>query len=182
MGKEVGFARQEKKASANKSSAKEIGVGLFGYGFIKKTHTNALKKIPYIYWLPVIPKLVSVCGSREEGVREAAARYGYDHYTTDWKELVTDPQVDVFDNVGPNNLHAEPCIAAAKAGKHVICEKTLARSAEEAKRMWGAVKAASVKPCADSAIALFRQFAWRKRCLTPVSWGEIDHFRVSYQE
>ncbi len=183
MDKEVGFVSQGKVTGADKSNAKELGVGLLGYAFMGKAHTNALKKIPYIYWPPtVLPKLVSICGFREEGVREAAMRYGYDHYTTDWRELVADPEVDVFDDVGPNNLHAEPCIAAAKAGKHVICEKPLARNAQEAKRMWNAVRAAKVKHMCGFNYRFVPAIRLAKEMLDAGELGEIYHFRASYQQ
>ena len=181
--KEVGFVGQGKVTGADASKAKKLGIGLLGYAFMGKAHTNAFKKIPYIYWPPTaIPELVSVCGSREEGVREAAARYGYDHYTTDWRELVADPEVEVFDNVGPNNLHAEPCIAAAKAGKHVLCEKPLARSAEEAKKMWDAVKATSVKHMCGFSYRFVPAIRLAKEMLDAGELGEIYHFRASYQQ
>ncbi|HDL86705.1 MAG TPA: Gfo/Idh/MocA family oxidoreductase [Candidatus Acetothermia bacterium] len=183
MAKEVGFVNQGKATGGDASNAKEIGIGLLGYAFMGKAHTNAFKKIPYIYWPPAaIPKLVSVCGSHEDGVREAAARYGYDHYTTDWRKLVTDPEVDVFDNVGPNNLHAEPCIAAAKAGKHVLCEKPLARNAREAKSMWDAVREASVKHMCGFSYRFVPAIRLAKEMLDAGELGEIYHFRASYQQ
>ena len=183
MGKDVGFIGLGRVTGEDASKAKEIGVGLLGYAFMGKAHTNAFKKIPYIYWPPAaIPKLVSICGSREEGVREAAARYGYDHYTTDWKELASDPQVEVFDNVGPNHLHAEPCIAAAKAGKHVLCEKPLARNAQEAKRMWDAVEAAKVKHMCGFNYRFVPAIRLAKEMIESGELGEIYHFRASYQQ
>ena len=76
---------------------------------------------------------------------EAARRFGYEKYTTDWREQVNDPDVQLFDNGGPNDAHAEPCIAAAEAGKHIFCEKPLGRTAEESKAMLDAVNKAGVK-------------------------------------
>ena len=81
-----------------------------------------------------MPRLVAIAGRNEEAVAEAARRYGYERYYTDWRELVADPDVQLFDNGGPNNLHAEPSIAAAEAGKHVFCEKPLGRTADESTR------------------------------------------------
>src|SRR5260370_5140360 len=78
-----------------------------------------------------MPRLVAICGGDEPAVAEAARRYGYESYTTDWKRLVRDERIQLFDNGAPNNLHAAPTIAAAEAGKHVICEKPLGRTAEE---------------------------------------------------
>jgi predicted dehydrogenase len=124
----------------------EIGVGMLGYAFMGKAHTNGYKKIPYlIYPPPAIPRLIAIAGRDEEGVAEAARRYDYDSYYTDWRKILEDDRVQLFDNTGPNNVHAEPCIAAAGAGKHVFCEKPLARTAEEAQGMLDAVEKAGVK-------------------------------------
>src|SRR3954466_9536668 len=93
----------------------EVGVGMFGYAFMGKAHTNAYKKLPYmIYPPPAIPRLVAIAGRDEGAVREAARRYGYDKYYLDWRDMLKDPGVQLFDNGGPNYLHAEPCIAAAQ--------------------------------------------------------------------
>ena len=87
----------------------------------------------------------SIAGRDEEAVAEAAGRYGFERHVTDWRELVADPEVELFDNGGPNNLHAEPTIAAAEAGKHVFCEKPLGRTADESYEIWQRVAAAGVK-------------------------------------
>jgi len=126
--------------------APEVGVGMLGYAFMGKAHSNAYKKIPYmVYPPPAIPKLIAIAGRNEEAVAEAARRYGYEGYYTDWREMLKDDRIQLFDNGGPNNIHAEPCIAAAQAGKHLFCEKPMARSAEEAKMMWDAAEKAGVK-------------------------------------
>ena len=123
-----------------------IGVGVLGYSFMGKAHSNALKTLPYmIYPPPAIPELVAICGRDAGAVAEAARRYGYARHYTDWRDLIDDERVQLFDNGGPNDVHAEPCIAAAAAGKHVICEKPLARNAEEAATMLAAVRDAGVK-------------------------------------
>ena len=76
---------------------------------------------------------------------EAAERYGFERWTTDWQELVADPAIGLLDNLGPNSLHAEPTIAAAEAGKHVVCEKPLGRDADESFEIWRRVAATGVK-------------------------------------
>lgn len=125
---------------------KEIGIGMLGYGFMGKAHTNALKKIPYIFWEPALkPKLVAIAGRTEEKVRNAAIQYGYEGYYLDWQEMVQDPRIELFDNVAWHSAHAESCIAAAEAGKHVLCEKPLATNAGDAKRMRDAAVKAGVK-------------------------------------
>ena len=100
----------------------EIGVGLLGYAFMGKAHSNAYKTLSYMTWPPpLMPQLVTIAGRNEAAVAEAARRYGFSDHVTDWKAIVADDRVQLFDNAGPNNLHAEPTIADAEAGKHVIC-------------------------------------------------------------
>ena len=111
---------------------REIGVGMLGYAFMGRAHANGYRKLSYMAWPPPLqPRLVSIAGRDEAAVAEAAQRYGFERHVTDWRELVADPDVQLFDNGGPNNLHAEPTIAAAEAGKHVFCEKPLGRTADE---------------------------------------------------
>ena len=144
MSKETGFTSMA--GAAAEGEAPEVGVGMLGYAFMGKSHSNAYKTLPYMmYPPPAVPKLVSVSGRSASGVAEAAKRYGYAKYTTDWRDQVNDPEVQLFDNGGPNDTHAEPCIAAAEAGKHVLCEKPLSRSPEESKAMLDAVDEAGVK-------------------------------------
>ena len=109
--KQVGFVTMG--ASAGGKKIKEIGVGMLGYAFMGKAHSNAYRKIQYMTWPPpLMPRLVAICGRDEAALAEAARRYGYETYTTDWKRLVQDDRIQLFDNGGPNNLHAAPTIAA----------------------------------------------------------------------
>jgi predicted dehydrogenase len=158
-----------------------IGVGMLGYAFMGKAHANGYKKLSYMAWPPpLMPRLVSIAGRDEQAVSAAARRYGFERYVTDWRELVADPEVELFDNGGPNNLHAEPTIAAAEAGKHVICEKPLGRDAAESHEIWQRVEAAGVvHMCAFNyrfvpAVRLARQL------LEAGDLGEIHHFRGRY--
>ena len=128
------------------AEAPELGIGMLGYAFMGKAHTNAFKKIPYMMYPPVaIPRLVGIAGRNEAAVNAAAQRYGYEQAYTDWRDMIANDDIQVFDNGGPNDAHAEPCNAAAAAGMHVFCEKPLARTAEEAKSMLDAVESAGVK-------------------------------------
>lgn len=125
---------------------KPVGIGLLGYGFMGKAHSNALRTIPYIFWPSNYrPELVAICGRTEASVREASVRYGYGRYATDWRPLLEDESIQVFDNVGPDDTHVEPTLAAIAAGKHVICEKPLALGAADAERMRAAAEEAGVK-------------------------------------
>ncbi len=163
------------------TDAPEIGVGMLGYAFMGKAHANALKKLPYmIYPPPAVPKLAAIAGRSEAKVREAARRYGFARAYTDWRAILDDPEVQVFDNAGPNDLHAEPNIAAAQAGKHVISEKPLGRNAEECKLMWEAVKKARVK----HQVAFNYRFVPAVRLIRNLidagKLGRIYHFRAAY--
>jgi predicted dehydrogenase len=158
-----------------------IGVGMLGYAFMGKAHSNAYRKLAYMTWPPpLMPRLVAIAGRDEAAVSEAARRYGYDGYVTDWRRLVGDDRIQLFDNAGPNNLHAEPTIAAAEAGKHVICEKPLGRDAAESYETWQRVHATGVKHmCAFNyrfvpAVRLARQI------IEAGEIGDITHFRGAY--
>src|SRR2546421_8806001 len=115
----------------------DIGIGMLGYAFMGKAHSNAFKKLAYITWPPpLVPRLVGISGRNAEAVGEAAERYGYEYATSDWHELVADDRIGLFDNGGPNSLHAEPTLPAADAGQHGGWEKALGRGAGEAYASW----------------------------------------------
>src|SRR3954449_228916 len=105
-----------------------IGVGMLGYGFMGKAHSNGYKTLAYMTWPPpLMPQLVGIAGRNEEAVAGAARRYGFAEYVTDWRALISDDRIGVFDNSGPNKFHAEPTIAAGEGGEHGIWEKALRR-------------------------------------------------------
>jgi predicted dehydrogenase len=158
-----------------------IGIGMLGYAFMGKAHANAYKKISYITWPPpLMPRLVSIAGRNEEAVAAAATRYGFERYVTDWRELVADPDVGLFDNGGPNNLHAEPTIAAAEAGKHVICEKPLGRTAEESYEIWQSVEKTGVKHMTAFNYRFVPAVRLARQMIDAGELGELYHFRGRY--
>jgi predicted dehydrogenase len=176
---EVGFVTMGKARGGGE--VKPIGVGMLGYAFMGKAHSNAYKTLAYMTWPPpLMPQLVAIAGRNEDAVAEAAERYGFAGYVTDWRTLVSDDRVQLFDNSGPNNLHSEPTIAAAEAGKHVICEKPLGRDAAESFETWQRVAAAGVKHmCAFNyrfvpAVRLARQI------IESGELGDVQHFRGAY--
>jgi predicted dehydrogenase len=176
----VGFVRMG-EATGPIGEIPSLGIGMLGYAFMGKAHVNAYKKMPYFFWPPpATPRLVAIAGRSESALAEAARRYGFERHFTDWRRLIEDEDVQVLDNGGPNDMHAEPCIAAAEAGKHVICEKPLGRTAAESKSMLDAVEKAGVKHvCAFNyrfvpAVRLARQIIDRG------DLGQIYHFRARY--
>ena len=176
---QVGFVTMAGKKA--EGDIPEIGIGILGYAFMGKAHTNGYKKLPYmVYPSPAIPKLVAISGRNEEAVAEAAKRYGYSKYYTNWKDMIADDEVQLFDNSGPNILHVEPSIAAVKAGKHVICEKPLARNAKEAGELLNAAEKAGVKHMTAFNYRFVPAIRQAYNLISSGALGEIYHFRAQY--
>ncbi|MFN8377427.1 MAG: Gfo/Idh/MocA family oxidoreductase [Anaerolineae bacterium] len=179
MSDQVGFTSMA--GARAEGDAPEIGIGMLGYAFMGKAHSNAYLKLPYMMYPPVaIPRLVAICGRNEEAAREAAKRFGYEGYYTDWRKMLENPAVQVFDNGGPNNAHAVPTIAAVEAGKHVFCEKPLARTAEEAWGMLDAVKKADVQHMVAYNYRFVPAIVQARRLIESGALGKIFHFRGVY--
>lgn len=177
--KSSSFTSQASDTSAG--DAPEIGIGILGYAFMGKAHSNAFKTIPYMMYPPAaIPKLVGIAGRNEAAVKGAAKRFGYENAYTDWRDMLENDDIDVFDNGGPNNAHAEPCIAAAEAGKHVFCEKPLGRTAEESKSMLDAVTKAGVKHMVAFNYRFVPAIMQAKKLIESGKLGRIYHWRAVY--
>ena len=176
---EVGFTnRQGARAT---SEIPRIGVGMLGYAFMGKAHSNAYRTLAYMTWPPpLVPELVTIAGRTQEAVAEAAHRYGFADHVTDWEAIVADDRIGLFDNVGPNDLHAAPTIAAAEAGKHVICEKPLGRDADESYETWQRVQAAGVKHMCAFNYRFVPAVRLAREMIEAGELGEILHFRGSY--
>src|SRR5260221_4394938 len=104
------------------SEAPPIGVGMLGYAFMGKAHSNAYKTLPYMMYPPVaIPELVAICGRDRKHVEEAQKRYGYRKHYTDWKKMLDDKEVQLFDNGGPHDRPSQPFTPPATAGEQDVC-------------------------------------------------------------
>src|SRR4051794_17015576 len=156
-----------------------IGVAMLGYAFMGKAHSRALRALRNLD-VPLRPELVSISGRDAQALEEARAREGWAEAVTDWRDQVADERVAVFDNGGPNAVHAEPTIAAARAGKHVLCEKPLGRTPDESHEMWQeAARAGVVHMCGFNyrfvpAVRLAREL------LEAGELGDVVHFRARY--
>jgi predicted dehydrogenase len=158
-------------------------VGLVGYNFMGRAHSNAWRQAPRFLDLAADLRMKTICGRDRRKVRAAAVKLGWERAATDWRELIADDEIDVIDICTPNDSHAEIAIAAAQAGKAVLCEKPLARNLAEAERMLCAAKRARVPNmvCHNyrrvPAIGLARQM---------ITGGEIGdgiyHFRARYAQ
>src|SRR5919106_5798634 len=127
---------------ARRVNMKTLNIGLVGYGFMGRTHSNAYLQAPRFFELPYRPVLKAVAARNADRVKAFAANWGYESYETDWRTLVERKDIDVIDIASPNDTHQEIAIAAAKAGKMVMCEKPLGRNANEAEAMVAAVESA----------------------------------------
>lgn len=162
---------------------RELRIGLLGYGFMGKCHSHAFKVIPYIYpEANILPRLLILCGRNEERVRREAARYGFVEYCSDWQDLVRDERVDIFDNCGPDPVHPEPCIAALESGKHVICEKPLAVSVDDARKMRDAAKKATGKAMCVFNYRFFPAVRLARDLITSGRLGKVYHMQVIYSQ
>jgi len=121
-----------------------LNIGLIGYGFMGKAHSNAWRQAPRFFDLGADLRLKTLCGRDKTSVRKAAKKFGWDAAETDWRRVVDDRAMDVVDICTPNDSHCEIAIAAADAGKAILCEKPLARTVAEAEAMVGAVKKVGV--------------------------------------
>src|ERR1043165_4330750 len=123
---------------------KPLRIGLIGYGFMGRTHSNAFRKVSNFFDLDYEPVLSAICARDEEKAKGFAAKWGWQSVECDWRKLVERDDIDLIDIGSPNNTHAEIAIAAAKAGKMILCEKPLSMDAEEGLKMVKAVEKAGV--------------------------------------
>jgi len=162
---------------------KPLRVGMVGYAFMGAAHSHAWRTAPRFFDLPLAPELAAVAGRNPEGVRAAAAKYGWDSVETDWRALIERDDIDLIDICTPGNTHAEIAIAALESGKHVLCEKPLANSVAEAERMTAAADAAAGRNVYSMCGFSYRRtpaLALAKRMVAEGRLGQIRHVRAQY--
>ncbi|WP_204517209.1 Gfo/Idh/MocA family oxidoreductase [Brevibacillus fulvus] len=159
---------------------KPIRVGMIGYKFMGKAHSHALRDLPFFFEPAGVPVLQAIAGRDEAALKQSAEKMGWSSYETDWRRLIERDDIDLIDIVTPNHTHAEMAIAAAQAGKHVLCEKPLARSVAEARQMRDAVNKAGVihMICHNYRFAPAVQFA--KKLIEQGRLGKIYHIRATF--
>lgn len=163
------------------SAKKVINVGLVGYQFMGKAHSNAFRQVTKFF--PDVDfeiRLKALCGRHEERVASAAEKFGFESYETDYRKLLERSDIDLVDVVTPGNTHAEIAIAAADAGKMVICEKPLANTVAEAEAMVAAVKRNNVPNAVCFNYRRIPAIALVKKMIEEGRLGHIYHFRGVY--
>ena len=162
------------------AAKKTLNIGLVGYGFMGRTHSNAFLQAPRFFDLPFRPALTAVCARNMDRVRGFAENWGYASIESDWRTLVDRKDIDLVDIASPNDTHAEIAIAAAKAGKMVLCEKPLGRTADEARSMVDAVEAAGVSNMVWYNYRRVPAVTMLKNLLQEDRFGRIFHYRSQF--
>ena len=158
----------------------DVNVALIGYAFMGRAHSNAYRQVAPFLSPRLTPRLKVLCGRDAKAVKGAAAKLGWEETATDWREVVSRPDIDIVDVSTPGDSHAEIAIAAAQAGKVVLCEKPLANTVKDAKAMLAAVKKAGVlnMVCHNYRRAPAVQLA--KQLIARGDLGKIYHYRGTY--
>ena len=159
---------------------RELRIGLVGYGFMGRAHSNAFLQAPRFFDLPMKPVLKAVAARNEARLKAFAANWGYESYETDWRQLVARKDIDLIDIASPNDTHHEIAIAAAKAGKMVMCEKPLGRNAREAAEMVAAIEKAGVPNTVWYNYRRVPAVTMIKQLLDERKFGRIFHYRASF--
>jgi predicted dehydrogenase len=159
---------------------KPLNVGLIGYGFMGRAHSNAFRKVSNFFDLDYEPVLKAIC-ARDGGKAKAfAERWGYQSVETDWKQLIARNDIDIIDICTPNNTHAEIAIAAAKAGKMIMCEKPLSMDGPEGEKMVAAVEKAKVPNMVWYNYRRIPAVTLAKKLIDEGKLGRIFHYRAKF--
>jgi len=159
---------------------KTLNIGMIGYRFMGKTHSNAWRQVARFFPVSATPHLHTICGRDKKGVTAAAKKFGWGKASTRWQDVVTDPEIDIVDITTANDSHAEIAIAAAKAGKHILCEKPLALTVPLAAAMLAAVKKVRVVHMVCHNYRRVPALAQARKMIAAGDLGRIFHYRARY--
>ncbi len=157
-----------------------INIGIVGYRFMGRAHSNAYLKAPHFFDLPRIPVLKAACGRRVDGVREFAEQWGWQDIENSWEALIARDDIDVVDISSPTNTHVGVAVAAARAGKHILCEKPMALTVDEARQMRDAAREAGVRHLVGFNYRRLPAIQLAKKMIEDGQIGEIYHWRGTY--
>jgi len=163
------------------SAMRSVGIGMLGAGFIGQMHSLAFGAVKYAKpQHRIASHLLSLADIDRPLVDEVQRRYGWEYATTDWRETVDNPNVELFINSGPNDVHADPTIAAAGKGKHIFSEKPLARTAAEAFLIWQTVETAQVRHMCGFIHRFIPALQLARRMIAGGEIGRVRHFRSNF--
>jgi predicted dehydrogenase len=159
---------------------KELRIGMIGYGFMGRTHSNAYNRVSNFFDLEYKPVLKAACARNAENVQAFADRWGYESIETDWRKLIARDDIDAIDICVPNNLHKEMAIACAEAGKMILCEKPLAMNVAEGEEMCMAVEKAGVANTVWYNYRRVPAVTLAKQLIDEGKLGRIFHYRANF--
>lgn len=159
---------------------KPLNIGLIGYGFMGRTHSNGYKRVNDFFDVEHRPVLKAICGRNEENAKAFAEKWQYESVETDWKKLVERDDIDAVDICTPNNTHAEIAIAAAKAGKMVLCEKPLSMDTAQGEQMCQAIEEAGVANTVWYNYRRVPAVTLAKQLIDAGKLGRIFHYRANF--
>jgi predicted dehydrogenase len=162
--------------------ARTLRVGMVGYRFMGKAHSNAWRQAPRFFPLKAHVEMHTICGRNPHATQAARIQLGWQHASTDWREIVESPLIDIVDIVTPTDSHAEIAIAAAQNGKHVLCEKPLALTVKQAEAMHAAAQKHRVVNMVCHNYRRIPAIALAKRMMTEGTLGRIFHYRARYAQ
>jgi predicted dehydrogenase len=160
--------------------SKLLNVGMIGYGFMGKAHSNAYTQVNHFFDLQYHPVLKAVCARSADKAKAFAGKWGYESVETDWRKLIERRDIDLIDICTPNNTHAEIAIAAAKAGKMILCEKPLAMTGPEGLQMVEAVEKAKVPNMVWYNYRRVPAVTLAKQLIDEGRLGRIFHYRAKF--
>ena len=163
-----------------KMAKKKLNVGMVGYGFMGRTHSNAFSQVGHFFETGYRPVLKTICARDAAKGKAFADQWGYESSVTDWRRLVDDKSIDLIDIASPNDTHMEIAIAAAEAGKMVMCEKPLGRSAAESRKMVDAVEKANVANMVWYNYRRVPAVTLAKQLIDEGKLGKIFHYRAKF--
>lgn len=159
---------------------KPLNIGIIGYGFMGRTHSNGYAKAPHFFNLAHKPVLKAACGRDKDKVKAFADQWGYESTETDWRKVIERKDIDVIDICTPNNSHCEIAIAAAAAGKMILCEKPLAMTGAEGLKMVAAVEKAKVPNMVWYNYRRVPAVTFAKQIIDSGKLGKIFHYRANF--
>jgi predicted dehydrogenase len=163
------------------ANKKELRIGLIGCGFMGRTHSNGYKRVSDFFpELEYRPVLKAVCSRSKDKVQAFAEQWGYESFETDWKVLIARDDIDAIDICAPNNMHAEIAIAAAAAGKMILCEKPLSRTLAEGVAMVEAIEKAGVPNTVWYNYRRVPAVTLAKQIVDSGKLGKIFHYRANF--
>src|SRR6187402_293290 len=162
------------------SAKKNLNIGIVGYGFMGRTHANAYHNAANFFDTPLVPVLKAACGRDAAKVKEYADNWGFESTETDWKAMIARKDIDAIDIVTPNDSHAEIAIAAARAGKMVLCEKPLALNGPQGEEMVREIEAAGVPNTVWYNYRRVPAVTLAKQIIDSGKLGQIFHYRANF--